>query len=222
MRTAKRSAYFVAVSSLILSVGAVAQQPLMPSAGREFPVALVQIGDVPVAIPQDWIDSKSVFIHLSNSSFISFPDVHRRPLPRSAHFELPRLHVLGIVEPATGLPERNLRGLIAELDKRRPERTLDEFGFWLWKTREYVLVDMPYPRPLDQPLIVSCLPSPRRPKIERMCTVRFYWTWATSVDYTFFDSDYPQSRCAELDQRVLELLKFLDGREVRPAPKFVR
>ncbi|MFA6265689.1 MAG: hypothetical protein WC670_08255 [Pseudolabrys sp.] len=220
MRTARTIiCLFAFASSLHLIEISEAQQPSAQSTGREFPVVYIQIGDVPVALPKDWVDNKFANIHLGNSRIISFVNVHMRPSPRSKHFEFPRVILFGIVEPAAGLPERNLRESKANLEKRQSEQAPDEFGFWLWKAREYVLIDMPYARPLGQPLTVSCMPSPPRPKEERMCTVRFYWTLAASVDYTFFDSDYPESRWAELDQRVLELLKFLDGREAWPATK---
>jgi hypothetical protein len=82
-----------------------------------------------------------------------------------------------------------------------------------------MLVEPHHARPFDQPLIVSCSGSLRPDsKVEHRCTVRFYWTLATSVAYDFYETDVPQSQWVDLDRRVIELLHLLDGREPWPRP----
>jgi hypothetical protein len=186
----------------------------MTAQSRPFPVIDVQLGDVPFAIPKDWVDSKFLFVGRGSTPFISVSNANYRRPPRSTHFEFPPLVLFSVRETAPGLPEKNLRSRKGELERRLPERHPDQDGFWEWKHREYLLVEPHHARPLDQPLIVKCSGSlrPNR-KDERQCSVSFYWTLATGVVYDFYDTDVPRPQWAELDRRVIELLKFLDGRE---------
>jgi hypothetical protein len=184
---------------------------------RPFSVVEFQLGDVPFLMPKDWVDSKFLSISRGSTPFFSVVNAQRRRPPRSTHVEFPPLVHFSVTETAPGLPARNLRDYKAEWDRRWPERQPDRDGFWEWKPREYMLVERRHPRPLDQPLIVGCSGSLRpNSKDERRCTVWFYWTLATGVNYDFYDTDVPPSQWADLDKDVIELLKFLDGREPWP------
>ena len=181
---------------------------------RPFPVVEFQLGDVPFLMPKDWVDSKFLSIRRGSTPFFNVVNAHLRRPPRSTHVEVPPLILFSVIETAAGLPASNLRDYKAEWDRRWPERQPDRDGFWEWKPRKYMLVEPRHVRPFDQPLIVGCSRSLRsNSKDERQCTVRFYWTLATGVVYDFYDTDVPPSQWADLDKAIIELLKFLDGRE---------
>jgi len=197
------------------------QAALMDTVSRPFPTIQVRLGNVLLAIPKDWVESKFVSIHQGRTPFVYFANAYQRKAPRTTHFEVPPLISFRVNEPAAGLPERNLRSWTAEWERRWPERVADDDGFWNWKPTpygpEYLLVEPRHPRPLDQPLIVKCSGSLRpNNKGEHDCEVSFYWTLQTGVRHDFYDTVIPKSQWVELDQRVLELLKFLDGRQAWP------
>ena len=181
---------------------------------RPFAVIQEQLGDVPLVIPKDWVESKFLSVNRGSTPFINVANAnHRRP-PRSTHFEFPPLVLFAVKESARGLPEENLRRRKGELDQRWPERRGDQDGFWEWKRQNYLLAEPRHGRPFDQPLMVNCSYGGRpNRENERRCTVSFYWTLTTSVVYDFYDSDVAESQWVELDRRVVELVKFLDGRE---------
>jgi hypothetical protein len=202
-----------------------AQVVKTPTQSRPFPVVEFRLGDVPLLLPKDWVDSivkdrvdsKLLYIHRGSTPFINFANANHLRQPRSTHFEVPPLSHFAMQETAQGLPATNLRASKAEWDRRRPDRHPDQDGFWQWKPGEYALVEPRHARPFDQPLIVECTRSLRPQGAgERRCTVFFYWTLATGVTYDFYDTDVPPSQWVDLDQRVIELLQFLDGREPWP------
>jgi hypothetical protein len=198
------------------------------SLNRPFPVSVFPIGDVPVALPKDWVEpeynvritgpryltkSTLIEIHPGEQPYIHTVNVDLRLPPRSKHFELPPLHSFHVSRTADGAAERTVRSEKTELDERWPERVVDEDGFWLWKAHEYLLTKQTYSRPFDQPLTVFCSPTVGPNKGQLDCTVRLYWASNVAVRYDFTDTEFPKARWAELDQRVIALLDFLDGRK---------
>jgi hypothetical protein len=79
---------------------------LLQPISRPFPIVQVQIGDVPVALPQDRVEAKIIDVLPGNSKTISFVNANLRRAPRSAHFEVPLLRHFRVSEPAPGLPEK--------------------------------------------------------------------------------------------------------------------
>lgn len=204
-----------------LSVGNAQQSPVVQKqlVTRSFPIVQVQIGEVPVAIPKDWVETKFVKILSDKDKTISIVNANLRQPPRSTHFDVPPLALFDAVGVPPGVVEQNLRSAKINLKRRWPERVADADGFWHWKPGQYVLINSTHARPLDQPLIVSCSRSVRPNQTgEQRCGVLFY-TSELFVRYDFFDTDVPKSHWAELDQRVLALVDFLDGRKVWPAGK---
>jgi hypothetical protein len=198
---------------------------------RPFSVFTLALSEIPLALPLDWVEpqynvramptnwAKDSLLHVRQSepAYIFIVNANLRLPPRSTHFEIPAFHQFVISHVAIGAAEWNLRFQKAEMDQRWTDRTADEDGFWHWKTREFVLINSSHPRPLDQPLVVSCSRSARpNQNGEQDCSVGLYWTPSVHVRYDFFDTDYPKSRWGELDQRVLALLDFLDGRKPWP------
>jgi hypothetical protein len=222
----------IGVACCCTSTAAYAQQQQDPTklqpVSRPFPIVQYQFGDVPLALPQDWVETKFVSIGAGSRPFITFANVNLRQPPRSTHFDVPPLRSFVMVGVPRELVERNLREQKIALEQRWSDRVGDNDGFWRWKTGEYVLVGSSYPRPLDQPLFVKCTGSLRqdrkphnrptdgfkRAADEQRCGVSFYWTLNAGVRYDFYDTDFPKSRWTELDQQVLALLDFLDGRKV--------
>jgi hypothetical protein len=219
-----RSLSLLAVTGFVFTGGglgplAANAQPTQPTPvttiSRPFPFVELQFGDVPIAIPKEWL----TFLNLlrdkdGNVSSIAFANAHLRPRPRSPYYEIPPLFHFDMKVPAPELAAKNIAEKKRAIDARWSDRRPDQYGFWNWKTREYLLTETVHPRPLDQPLIVGCMeaPNPGGQPLQ-LCTVWVYWTLNTSVRYTFYERDVPESKWVELDQRVLELLRFLDGRE---------
>ena len=226
MTTVTLARVFVVASTMlaIFHAGEVAQaqQPASSTqpVSRPFPIVQVQIGDVPVALPKDWVETKIINISSGERKTVTLVNANLRQSPRSTHFDVPPLIIFDTVGVSTSLVEQNLTSRKAALEKRWPDRAADEDGFWHWQPGaygEYVLIGASYARPLEQPLIVECTKSLRPGRRgEQRCGVKFYWTPNASVRYDFYDTDVPKSRWAELDQRVLELLKFFDGRQAWP------
>lgn len=181
---------------------------------RPFPFIQVQVGDVPVALPKDWVETKFIDVSAGQQKSIAFVNSNLRRPPRSTHFDVPPLRLFDMVAVAQSLATENIRSRNKLLNERSLERVADTDGFWRWKPNEYVLVSSTYARPLGQVLLVSCARSLRPNQSgEQRCLVAFYATPETWVRYAFYDSDVPKSHWVELDQRVLALLNFLDGRK---------
>jgi hypothetical protein len=212
---ASLTSFFSALMFAAGFAGARAQTVSVNVASRPFPIVEVRLGDVPFAIPEDWVSAGFVSIRRGGQPYVHFVNLHQRPGP-TPHFELPRVISLILSTPAPGLAARNLRAREEEQAKVQANRKSDQDGFWQWKPREYLLVNASYSRPLNQPLIVVCLGSerPNRPKAEQRCGVSFYWTLGMSVRYDFYDTDFPKQQWVALDKRVIDLVMFLDGREI--------
>ena len=196
---------------------------------RPFPVFVLPFGEIPLAFPKDWVEPqynvrttgptnwtevKLIHIRPGEQTYFNIVHANDRMPPRSTHFEIPPLSLFVVKRVPIGLAEQNLQSRKAKLHERLPDRTVDKDGFWHWNRDEYVLVNPSHARPLDQPLIVSCGRSLRNYNSgEQQCGVSFYWTLNASVRYDFYGTDFPKSRWTELDQRVLALLDFLDGRK---------
>ena len=214
---AKTAAALALIAASVLAADAAFAQDKRPAgmttASRPFAIVEVLVGDVPFAIPNDWVTSGFVSIHRSDRPFVHFANLHQRPAP-TTHFEVPRLVSLSLRSPVSGVAEQNLRVQKELIERRWSKRKPDEDGFWQWKLQEYLLVDRHHPRPLDQPLIINCFGSarPKRPVPEQRCGASFYWTLNVSVRYDIYDTEIPKRQWVELDKRVIDLVTFLDGR----------
>jgi hypothetical protein len=181
---------------------------------RPFATQELQLADVLIVIPKDWIDAGFVSLKRGSGGFVHLTNLNDRPSPRASHFDMPPLNSFVMTVPAQGLAANNIAQTKVELQRRWQERQPDEHGFWRWKPAEYVLTSQTHKRPFDQPLTIQCVGSPRPKRgTERRCEVGLYWTSNTSVRYAFFDTDIPESQWVELDKRVLELVQFLEGSE---------
>ena len=190
---------------------------------RSFETIDVTIGDTRFEVPSDWMSAGFISISRGNQPFIRFVNLNQRT-ERLPHWdaEIPKLISLELVLPGQGLAARNIQAQRQVRERRWSERQPDEHGFWQWHAfwqwnlQEYLLVEPHHVRPLDQPLSVSCFGSSARDAPR--CTVGFYWTHEVGVRYSFFDDDVPKRDWAELDRRVLALVKFLDSRHAGTKP----
>jgi hypothetical protein len=179
---------------------------------RPFPTTQVDLGDVVLAIPTQWVDSKFIDVSLRQQRSVVFHNAHMPDFRSTDQFGVPALALFGLVEVPPELSESNLRSQRAELEKRWSERGPDDHGFWHWKTDEFIFVSDSAQRPLGQPLIVKCrdaLPYPD--PLYDPCSVRFYWTPRVSVRYDFRKTQFPEAEWTRLDRQVLDFLRFLDA-----------
>jgi hypothetical protein len=77
------------------------------SVSRPFPIVQVQIGDVPVALPRDWVETKFVKILSDKDKTISIVNANLRQPPRSTHFDVPPLALFDAVGVPPGIVEQN-------------------------------------------------------------------------------------------------------------------
>jgi len=181
---------------------------------RSFPTTLVTLGDVPLAIPQQWLTNKALKVSSGRQRYVYFVNADQPQFPSTEHLQIPPLALFVLTQVPAELSESNLRQQRAELEKRWSNREPDDHGFWHWKTDEFVSVTDASHRPLGQPLIVNCrnaTPQPEHPVRDR-CSVWFYWTPFVSVRYDFMKTKFPEAEWSRLDRRVLDFLRFLDAR----------
>ena len=184
----------------------------MDTVSRPFPTTQVVLGDVVLAIPTQWVDSKFINISLRQQRSVVFHNAHMPHFRSTDQFGVPALALFGLVEVPPELSESNVRSQRAEFEKRWSERAPDDHGFWHWKTDEFVSVADASHRPLGQPLIVKCrnaVPYPH--PLDDGCSVRFYWTPLVSVRYDFRKTQFPEAEWTRLDRQVFDFLRFLDA-----------
>lgn len=210
------------ITAAVFLCSAAAQEPGTRTGGataeprfdRPYPIIEVQIGDVPIGVPEYWIEGPIAARINPRGTFLILANTGNR---NDSYFGFPRLTQFllsagnGLLEPRKTLAAENQSSdqpLKANFLKLRPTKNAAFVG------TNYLYM-LPTNRPLNQPFIVNCVSRsvPHRPKNERQCRVFLSWTTSAGVRYTFWESDNPITTWSDIDQRVIDTMKILDLRK---------